>query len=709
MGLSTISGILGLVVLSSVALAEDKQKHVGCYYGVWAYTRPGDGEFWPEDIDVSLCDVIYYGFGNILNDTYEICSWDPWFDMGDEADFADTTIKNCVQSRDGDDWPVGCTTASGKPYCQYDGLRRTVALKQQNPDLKVLFSVGGWTAGGWIFSQMAQTAETRAMFIRSTIHFMKYFGLDGIDVDWEFPAYDMLTLEETGPNDKEHFTLLMKEMREAFDVNDPPFLLTIAGCQEPYKSERAYEIEDVWQYIDWINIMSYDYGGAWDNYTGIDAPLYGRWEEGFVGHPKFGFSVHTGVQWYLDHGVPGERLAIGIHTESKGWILADEGDDVSGIYCPAYEASPNMTYSRQEGWLYFYEILQFWHNETIEDPLWSDLKPGKDEWTIYDHEHGNLDGCYLAPYCYQGKYWLSYDDEYSVDVKARYANHYGLKGAFVWEVDNDNFRGLFSEFGHRKFTILAAINDAIVGGKGLEADEILGQAHENKYCPNQYPLCDPFTVTPGTVLPWTGTPTPECTVNEQCNDDNNVVCDAVYSNCFYCDEGSCEPGCADDINCQTGYQCNGAHQCVKQGAEVLTSIIVKTQSCSNCVEGSSGLQLSLDGQYGMLSCNTNMLDNIEINHDYAAGNTAVFDGSPALDNSDDGLGNCRYHDMNLGISRGSASWVGQGSWTPQVSDPICVTFYGEDNPPCCCHLPQGTVLTEATGAVYLKGCQCQFV
>ena len=34
--------------------------------------RPGLGEFWPEDLrnDVSLCDVIYYGFGNILNHTY---------------------------------------------------------------------------------------------------------------------------------------------------------------------------------------------------------------------------------------------------------------------------------------------------------------------------------------------------------------------------------------------------------------------------------------------------------------------------------------------------------------------------------------------------------------------------------------------------------------------------------------------------------------
>merc|ERR1712227_754025 len=150
------------------------QKHVGCYYGVWAYTRPGLGEFWPEDIDVSLCDVIYYGFGNVLNGTYEVCSWDPWFDMA-MSDEADTTIKNCIQERDGIAWPPGCYTESGLEYCHYDGMRGTIALKEKNPNLKVVFSVGGWTAGGWIFSQMAATPESRHKFIVSTIHFLKYF------------------------------------------------------------------------------------------------------------------------------------------------------------------------------------------------------------------------------------------------------------------------------------------------------------------------------------------------------------------------------------------------------------------------------------------------------------------------------------------------------------------------------------------------------
>ena len=203
-------------------------------------------------------------------------------------------------------------------------------------------------------------------------------------------------------------------------VHDPPYLLTIAAAADPFKANNAYELEKIHPALDWFNVMSYDYSGAWDNYTGIDQPLYGRWGEGFVGHPKYQFNIHETIQYYLDNGVPPKKLSMGIHTESKGWILHTPNNDTqAGIYCPAYEGSPNMTYSRQVGWLNYYEILQFWHNDTIEDPRWDDLKPGKAAWTVYDKESGNWDGCYLSPYMYQGRYWISYDDEDSVDVKVR--------------------------------------------------------------------------------------------------------------------------------------------------------------------------------------------------------------------------------------------------------------------------------------------------
>ena len=108
----------------------------------------------------------------------------------------------------------------------------------------------------------------------------------------------------------------------------------------------------------------------------------------------------------------------------------------------------------------------------------------------------------------------------------RYANHYGLKGAFVWEIDTDNFLG---DFGKEKYTISKAIARALEGGKGLEEDEQLGQSQENGACSPQAPLCDPTDYTPtiptlSTYIPPPSTtsmrPATTTTAEHQCNEVN---------------------------------------------------------------------------------------------------------------------------------------------------------------------------------------------
>ena len=138
---------------------------------------------------------------------------------------------------------------------------------------------------------------------------------------------------------KVHFTELFREIHTAFQVDG--FLLTFAGAPDPFKANLAYELDKIVDYFDWINIMTYDYSGPWDNFTGnnnnkiiirflistinpikgIDQPLYGRWGEGFVGHPKYQFNIHETVQHYLKNGIPPEKIAMGIHTESKAKML----------------------------------------------------------------------------------------------------------------------------------------------------------------------------------------------------------------------------------------------------------------------------------------------------------------------------------------------------------------------------------------------------
>ena len=461
-------------LLSIIAATQAREKHAGCFYGATMYPwsaaqRPGMGQFWPEDIDTSLCDVIYYGFGTLLNETYEVCSWDPVFDLGPD-DKGDTTIQNCV----GQDPGMGG---------EQDGIRRTIALKEKKPGLKILFSVGSWKAGGWVFSQMVKTRESRTRFESSVTHFLKYFGFDGLDIDWQFPALDMWTMKPTDPEDKTRFTALAQELKTAFAGDD--LLLTVSVAADPAKADNAYELDKLPDYVDWFNVLSFDYSGSWDGFTGIDEPLYGKWDESFPGHEHFQFNVHETIQFYLQRGVNPNQLSLGIHSEGKSYLLTDTAKEAPGVYCPAAQA-PELPFSRQENWLTYYELLQLFYNDTIQYPGWDGLEPGLDHWTVYDHGHGNVDMCYMAPYAYQGPYWVSYEDPMSVDVKARYANHYGLKGAFIFTVQSDDFIGLF---GQNKFGLLSAMNAALESETGLTDEEIHGAASENTNCAPDYPTC----------------------------------------------------------------------------------------------------------------------------------------------------------------------------------------------------------------------------
>ena len=143
------------------------------------------------------------------------------------------------------------------------------------------------------------------MFIQSAVHFVNYFGLDGIDLDWE------LNDVPTNPLDKEHFSLLMSGMGEEFKKHDPPYLLTFSATADPYKANNAYYLEEVHPHIDWINVMTYNYHGAWENFTGIDQPLYGKWEESFI-PAYYQSNVNDTIQYYIEGGVPPEKLVLGV-------------------------------------------------------------------------------------------------------------------------------------------------------------------------------------------------------------------------------------------------------------------------------------------------------------------------------------------------------------------------------------------------------------
>jgi len=212
-------------------------------------------------------------------------------------------------------------------------------------------------------------------------------------------------------------------------------------------------------------------------------------------------------------------------------------------------------------------------------------------------------------------------------------------------------------------------------------------------------------------------PEGECNANKPCGGQNSL-CDITttpHGDCEWCDlvNHECKPGCDSGDNCPSEKPiCSKPdHQCNSPGTNGVESITIVTDTCSSCagsgnptglVEG--GVSLQLDGLYNT-HCNSNGLDNGEL-VDYDNGKTAVFDGTPPDDGSDDGLAGCKLADLNEEVSGGSATWTGDGVWTGAESDPICVKFSseGDDNVTCCCKLESRTLQTGVS--TNLIDCKC---
>jgi len=411
----------------------DGAKKVVCYYSSWAFYRPGYGKFDIDDIDPFLCTHLNYGFANMNNMTWEIVAYDPWFDLAPNDE--------------------GCDAA----HCHHDTYRRFNALKQKNPNLKTFLSIGGWNSGSEQWSMMASEPERRKIFIDSVMKFVSIFGWDGIDFDWEYPG----DREGADPeHDKENFSIFSKELGAALHAQGK--LFTAAMSQDYKRAGIAYDMAALTQAYDWFNIMDYDYHGGWENFTGHNTPLFGRHEEDADGHPGHRYNLNDSISYYIDAGVPREMIVVGMATFGHSWTLLDPS--VNGLYCPTIGGTPPGPYTRQEGFLEYYEILQAFNNDTL--PWLPGATPKG--WTTV------IDGCYMAPYSFNGPYWVGYDNVESMRIKGQWVNSMELGGSMVWSIEADDFRGDYGP----KYPLVSELKRIMNTGEKLDPDLMLGEGDQ---------------------------------------------------------------------------------------------------------------------------------------------------------------------------------------------------------------------------------------
>ncbi|MEZ4314743.1 MAG: glycoside hydrolase family 18 protein [Polyangiaceae bacterium] len=367
--------------------AGEAKRIIGYFVAWGVYGR----DYHVADIPADKLTHVNYAFANISPEG-ECVLGDP---------YADTD-----KFYPGDTWDPGAKRGS---------FHQLEILKSQHPHLRTLISVGGWSWSGK-FSDVALTEASRAKFVSSCVKFMKDWSFDGIDIDWEYPVSGGLPENKYRPEDKQNYTLLLQDFREALDAESAAtgktYDLTIAAPAGPGIYANI-ELAKVASALSWINLMAYDFHGGWDPATNFNAALHAS-----SGDPSADPDVKTklnsasAVEGYLAAGVPADKLVLGVPFYGRGY--ANVSGNNKGLFQP-FSGLPTGTW---EAGIFDYHDLaanyvpkmtRSWHEEAMVP------------W-LYDAATGVM---------------ISYDDPESIQKKADYIQQKSLGGAMFWELSGD--------------------------------------------------------------------------------------------------------------------------------------------------------------------------------------------------------------------------------------------------------------------------------
>lgn len=305
-------------------------------------------------------------------------------------------------------------------------LRELVLQKQRNPGLRVMVACGGWGGSGG-FSDMAASEESRKTFVESVIDFINEYDLDGLDIDWEYPGMKGIG-NPYRPEDKENFTALMRELREAMDATGKDLTLTFAAAGWE-KFFDHIEAAEVMKYANYMNIMTYDFVGGNIPFTAHHTNLGDLSISDFEGTPYLQYindsilnkeepdwqprSIEWIVKFCSEQGVDKEQMVIGAAFYGKSWKV--ETTENNGLYQP--------TQGPQIGWVSYAGMRDSIENSEAYTRHWDEKAK--------------------APYIFNASdsLFITYDDTVSVRLKTAYAIDNNLGGIMFWEQSQDTKDG----------------------------------------------------------------------------------------------------------------------------------------------------------------------------------------------------------------------------------------------------------------------------
>lgn len=389
------------------------------------------------------------------------------------------------------------------PTLGFKGHFGALATYKERYDVKTLISIGGWAETGGHFADNGEriadggfyTMTTNAdgsinhqaisTFVDSAIEMMRQYRFDGLDIDYEYPTSmsgagnpdDKAFAESRRPYLMRSYHELMRVLRERLDIASEQdgihYMLTIAAPSSAYLL-RGMETMEVAKYLDYVNIMTYDLHGAWNDHVGHNAALYDTGKDselaqwGVYTTAQYGGIGYLNTDWafhYFRGSMPAGRINIGVPYYTRGWQGVTGGEN--GLWgraplpnqneCPAGtgEGEKNNCGYGALGLDNMWHDLDangnemgagsnpMWHAKNLEQGIWGSylaaygLHPESTPWVGQYQRH--FDSVAIAPWLWNAekRVFLSTEDKQSITIKADYVIDKEIGGIMFWELAGD--------------------------------------------------------------------------------------------------------------------------------------------------------------------------------------------------------------------------------------------------------------------------------
>jgi chitinase len=348
-----------------------------------------------SDADVQSRRLVGYYFGKNARYGFDLSS-------APVGKLTDLIYSNAKPNGDG-------TCALAHPDVDETNFEILRSIKAAHPNLHLLLSVGG-APPSTFFSKIASSESLRMKFAESCVELAFKNGFDGLDIDWEYPVNDGIPGNAIHSEDRHNFVSLLKTTRDVLDrrMGRKHGLLT-AATTAYWNHLPDLALSEIGRYLDWFNVMAYDLSDMNPQYASHASSLF-AWRK--TSNEKPGAqalaNADAAVKWYLSHGVPAQKIVLGVPFYGTVW---------TGV--PAKDHGLFQSFTGREGEGDGIPFRKIHHDLASYTRLWDEKAQ--------------------APWLYSSSgVMISYEDEQALTAKAKYIRQNHLGGIMFWEISEDD-------------------------------------------------------------------------------------------------------------------------------------------------------------------------------------------------------------------------------------------------------------------------------